>query len=82
MNQIVIQNNVGQSASRPRDSFAGFLSLCCPGLGQLVQGRLGSALFWHLAAWLNFALLLLVIGFVTLPLCWYWCAKDAATWQG
>ena len=49
---------------------AALCSLFIPGLGQLVQGRLGSALLWFLLACVAFAITW-VITLATFPFGWF-----------
>ena len=57
---------------------AAICSLFAPGLGQLVQGRMGKAI-WHFVL----AILLWVVSFGTLGwLMHLWSAFEAARWDG
>ena len=49
---------------------AALCSLFVPGLGQLIQGRLGSAILWFIAACLAFAVTWLIT-FSLLPFGWF-----------
>lgn len=60
--------NTGQGSAG--NVIAALCSLFIPGLGQLVQGRLLSALFWFVAACIGFAITWLVT-LSLLPFGWF-----------
>ncbi|MFA5684853.1 MAG: hypothetical protein WCZ65_11540 [Lysobacteraceae bacterium] len=60
--------NTGQGSAS--NVIAALCSLFIPGLGQLVQGRLLSALFWFVAACIGFAITWLVT-LSLLPFGWF-----------
>ena len=63
------------------NTIAGLASFIIPGLGQLVQGRLGVALFFVVFEFLAVLSILIVIGFITVPIVHIVAAYEAATHQ-
>ena len=61
--------------------FAGFTSLIIPGLGQLFQGRLWTALAFFFAAIVNWLMILLFVGLITTPLLHLFAAYEAAAYE-
>jgi TM2 domain-containing membrane protein YozV len=57
------------------------VSFLCPGLGQLIQGRIGAALGWFVGFWLSVFACLFIIGFLTTPIVWLVCVMDAANYK-
>jgi hypothetical protein len=62
---------------------AALCSLAIPGLGQLVQGRMGKSL-WHVLVWLPFLIIGLITGgflyFFAFP--WHiWSCYEASKWR-
>jgi len=55
--------------------------LCCPGLGQLIQGRLLAAIVWYCLAIVAGLSLFACIGVVLVPLVWFAAAYEAAVWD-
>ena len=60
---------------------AAFLSFLCPGLGQLIQGRVLAGLIWFVAVCISGLLCFVAVGFVTTPILWIWCVVNAAKYD-
>ncbi len=52
-------------------------SFFLPGLGQFVNGQPGKGVAFLLAYLVSFALLFVLVGFVTMPVVWIWSMVDA-----
>ena len=57
---------------------AAICSFFIPGLGQLVQGRILPALFFFIFAAVAYATIIIVIGYVLIPIVYIWTIIDAA----
>ena len=53
-----------------------------PGLGQLVQGRIMSAILFFIACCISGGLTIILIGWVLLPIVYIWSIVDAAKYSG
>ncbi|KPH58580.1 hypothetical protein HJP15_18425 [Pseudoalteromonas sp. NEC-BIFX-2020_002] len=60
---------------------AAICNIFFPGLGQLVQGRILSAIFFALAIIISYALVYVLIGFVLVPIIYLWSIIDAARYR-
>ena len=56
-------------------------SFLVPGLGQLMQGRLGSAIWWAICGATALASILITIGYLLFPIVCVLCALNAARWE-
>jgi len=65
----------------PSQALPALASFFITGLGQLIQGRVGAALFWFCAAVVCTLLCFVLIGFLLLPLVWILCIVDAAIYN-
>lgn len=61
---------------------AAICSFFIPGLGQLVQGRILAALFFFVAYAVSWALVVLLIGYILVPIFLLWAIIDAARFKG
>ena len=71
----------GGRMPRQSQAFPAFLSFLFPGLGQLCQGRLGSAVGWCLAMLMSILLITVVVGLILCPAVWVMCIMDAAKYN-
>lgn len=60
---------------------AAICNIFFPGLGQLVQGRILSAIFFALAIIISYALIYVLVGFVLVPIIYLWSIIDAARYR-
>ncbi|GEB73158.1 MULTISPECIES: hypothetical protein [Pseudoalteromonas] len=60
---------------------AALCNIFFPGLGQLVQGRILSAIFFALAIIISYALIYVLVGFVLVPIIYLWSIIDAARYR-
>lgn len=60
---------------------AAICNVFIPGLGQLVQGRILAALIFFVAAGISAALILILIGYVLVPIVYIWAIIDAAKYK-
>jgi TM2 domain-containing membrane protein YozV len=78
--QTIVHNHVRRDRGAS-NAIAALASFFWPGLGQLIQGRVIAAVFHFCLFLVNIVLCFLIIGLITLPLCWIWCIVDAATYR-
>jgi TM2 domain-containing membrane protein YozV len=81
----VIQLNLGVSMSNQGSGgnvLAAICSFFLPGLGQLVQGRIMPALFFFIGMAISWALVIIAIGWLMVPVVYLWCIIDAARYKG
>jgi TM2 domain-containing membrane protein YozV len=57
---------------------AAICSFFIPGLGQLVQGRIIPAILFFLAMAISWGLVVVLIGWLLVPIVYIWCVIDAA----
>ncbi|WP_448245280.1 hypothetical protein [Thalassotalea agariperforans] len=60
---------------------AAICNVFIPGLGQLVQGRILAALLFFVGAGIAYATLVIVIGYVLVPIVYLWAIIDAAKFK-
>ncbi len=60
---------------------AAICNVFIPGLGQLVQGRLLAALLFFVGAGIAYATIIIVIGYVLVPIVYLWAIIDAAKFK-
>ena len=60
---------------------AALCNIFFPGLGQLVQGRILTAIFFALAIIISYALIYVLVGFVLVPIIYLWSIIDAARYR-
>ncbi len=60
---------------------AALASFFIPGLGQLLQGRLGMAILQFIAWGIALLLVWLLVGWILLPLVYLWTILDAALYR-
>ena len=56
---------------------AAVLSFFFTGLGQIYNGQIGKGVLFIIIQAINFALMYVIIGFITAPLFWIWGMVDA-----
>lgn len=56
---------------------AAVLSFFFTGLGQIYNGQIGKGVLFMIIQAINFALMYVIIGFITAPLFWIWGMVDA-----
>ncbi len=61
---------------------AAICSFFIPGLGQLVQGRIMSAILFFVGMIISWALVYILIGWLMVPVVYIWCIIDAAKYKG
>ena len=61
---------------------AAVCSFFIPGLGQLVQGRIIPAILFFIGMAISWALVIIAIGWLMVPIVYIWCILDAAKYQG
>ena len=79
--QSVVHHHHHSGAGSGSNVAAAICSFFIPGLGQLVQGRLGAGLVFLFADFVAFILCFVGIGFFLLPVIWIWAVVDAAIYQ-
>jgi len=60
---------------------AAICSFFIPGLGQLVQGRLLTAILFFIGMIVSWALTWVLIGWAMVPIVYLWCIIDAAKYK-
>lgn len=60
---------------------AAICNVFIPGLGQLVQGRILAALLFFVGAGIAYATIIIVIGYVLVPIVYLWAIIDAAKFK-
>ena len=60
---------------------AAICNVFIPGLGQLVQGRIFAALLFFVGAGIAYATIIIVIGYVLVPIVYLWAIIDAAKFK-
>ena len=75
--RVVVVNQ----APAPSQALPALVSFFVPGLGQLIQGRVLAALIWFTLSILASLSVLIVIGFVLVPVVWIACTVDAAKYK-
>lgn len=58
-------------------AIATILSFFFAGLGQIYNGEIGKGIVFIVLYGISFALMLIVIGFITTPILWIWGMVDA-----
>lgn len=58
-------------------SVATILSFFFMGLGQIYNGQIGKGIIFIILYGISFALMIIVIGFITTPILWIWGMVDA-----
>lgn len=58
-------------------AIATLLSFFFAGLGQIYNGEIGKGILFMVLYGISFALMLVVIGFITTPILWIWGIVDA-----
>jgi TM2 domain-containing membrane protein YozV len=61
---------------------AAICSCFLPGLGQLVQGRIIPAILFFIGMAISWALVIIAIGWLMVPIVYLWCIIYAAKYQG
>jgi TM2 domain-containing membrane protein YozV len=56
-------------------------SFFIPGLGQLVQGRILPAILFFVAMAISWGLVLILVGYILVPIVYLWCIIDAARYK-
>jgi len=56
---------------------AAVLSFFFTGLGQIYNGQIGKGVLFIIIQCINFALMFVIIGFITAPIFWIWGMIDA-----
>ena len=60
---------------------AAICNVFIPGLGQLVQGRIMSAIVFFVASLIAYATIYIGIGFILVPIVYIWAIIDAAKFK-
>lgn len=78
---IVEHRTVIETHGGNDQQIAGLASFFCPGLGQLVQNRVGAAALWFFLAVFSAVLCIVYIGLVLLPIVWIINILDAVNYR-